>query len=386
MNIPTQNCVACGACMSVCPHGAITIVQNESGFYMPQIHKDTCVQCGLCQKVCPVAHRPKGTSWESSHFYALWDTDPAKRREGSSGGAFGLLAESILTSGGVVFGAAYTEDWHRVHQIDTDHVPLSALKKSKYVESYTGDIFCMVRTALETGRAVLYCGTACQIDGLLAYLPKTYTNLLTCDLLCHGVPAAGVYTKYIRELEARYGKITSVDFRSKAYGWRAYCSRIRFASGKTYCKTKYQDPYLRIFFANTALRESCYSCDRLCSSTADITLGDFWQVRSVPTIPDTNEGVSLVCVHTEKGRWALEQLLRQNRCYHAELPKESYTYAYTQQHDRPKDREHRLEEILHLPSLWQLPCTPQETRKGQLYYIRAVAQKLHGIIIQRSRD
>lgn len=55
------------------------------------------------------------------------------------------------------------------------------LKKSKYVESNTGNVFEKVKAELDSGRLVLYCGTSCQIDGLINYLNGEYENLLTCD-------------------------------------------------------------------------------------------------------------------------------------------------------------------------------------------------------------
>ena len=42
-------CVACGACMKVCPKGAISIYR---GCYAA-VEKAKCVGCGLCAKTCP---------------------------------------------------------------------------------------------------------------------------------------------------------------------------------------------------------------------------------------------------------------------------------------------------------------------------------------------
>lgn len=372
MYITTGDCVACGACVCACPKDSIVLKKDDNGFYMPTIDKTTCIDCGKCRRVCPVNNRPQGKSWEAGNYYALWDTDPAGRKAGSSGGAFGLLAEAILAQGGVVFGAAYASDCKSVHQIGTDTVALEALKKSKYVESYTGTVFADVKAALESGRKVLYCGTSCQIDGLKSFLNREYEGLLTCDFLCHGVPAAGVYEKYICELEERYGKVESVDFRSKSYGWKAYCSKVTFASGKVYLKTLFQDPYLRIFFENYALREACYHCERLQESNADLTLGDYWRVSESADIPDTNEGISLVGVHTPAGAEALAALT----CFVKELPRERYSYAYTRKSHKPKDREAGLRTILANKRLFNQPVSLKTVLKGHLYHLRAIQQKL----------
>jgi len=42
-------CVACGACMKVCPKGAVSIYR---GCYAA-VEEGRCVGCGLCAKTCP---------------------------------------------------------------------------------------------------------------------------------------------------------------------------------------------------------------------------------------------------------------------------------------------------------------------------------------------
>lgn len=42
-------CIACGACESECPVGAIS--QGDTAYV---IDADLCIDCGACQNVCPV--------------------------------------------------------------------------------------------------------------------------------------------------------------------------------------------------------------------------------------------------------------------------------------------------------------------------------------------
>lgn len=374
--ITEGDCCACGACMSVCPKEAIKIEKNTDGFYFPHINKNLCVKCGKCKMVCPVNNRCKGESWENGDYYALWAKDNVKRSEGSSGGAFGLFADDVINQGGVVFGAAYSEDFKSVYQTSTENVTLKALKKSKYVESYTGRVFVQVKNELEKGRKVLYCGTSCQIDGLMNFLNKNYPNLITCDFLCHGVPSAGIYEKYIDNLESRYGKIKSFDFRSKAFGWKAYCSKAEFESGKKYLKTRYQDPYLRLFFENNVLRDSCYTCKRLDNSNADLTIGDFWRVRDTD-ISDTNEGISLVGAHTDKGKEILKSLYDSKKCEFYRLEKSSYSYAYNKNVRKPQDRNSKLNKVVGCPDLFKIETSGKTKIKGYLYLMKSINDKMH---------
>lgn len=43
----SDNCVACGTCISECPVGAI----SEGDIY--KIDPNTCIDCGTCASVCP---------------------------------------------------------------------------------------------------------------------------------------------------------------------------------------------------------------------------------------------------------------------------------------------------------------------------------------------
>ena len=371
--ITDNPCTACGACASVCPVGCIDIKTNTDGFYAPVVDKEKCVGCGACIHVCPANQYLPGKNWEEGTYYAMWAKDPADRFSGSSGGVFGLLAEQILNEGGVVFGTAFSQDFKSVYVTSTEQVPLNALKKSKYVEGRTGTVFKDVKDILLQGRKVLYCGTACQIDGLKNYLRKDYPGLLTCDFLCHGVPAAGLFEKYVLDLEQKYGKIKQLSFRSKYYGWKAYCVVAEFEGGKQYVKTRFQDPYLRMFFENVGLRENCLTCRRLEQSNADITIGDYWRVKSSPEIQDTNEGISLVGIHTENGRKMVE-MLRDN-CEVFLLERSNYEYAYKRTPYSMSNQKKRLRKIYQTESLLEIPVTKKTALKGMVYHLRAKIQK-----------
>lgn len=47
--VNTTVCVACGACMKVCPREAISIYRGCHA----EVNEEKCVGCGLCGKTCP---------------------------------------------------------------------------------------------------------------------------------------------------------------------------------------------------------------------------------------------------------------------------------------------------------------------------------------------
>jgi len=49
LKINKSKCAGCGACLRVCPYGAIKIGKDGKAV----IDKDKCRNCGKCKEVCP---------------------------------------------------------------------------------------------------------------------------------------------------------------------------------------------------------------------------------------------------------------------------------------------------------------------------------------------
>lgn len=313
-------CNGCSACANACPKNCITMVPDELGFLEPQIDEKICVDCGLCEKVCPVFNKNEVETTPKA--YAVKNTDENIRMQSSSGGAFTAIAEKIIDDGGIVFGAAFTDDFKAVEHIAVESAEdLYKLRGSKYVQSRIGTSFVDAKKELDKGRKVLFTGTPCQIGGLLSYLQKNYENLYTQDIVCHGVPSPSVWKKYIELREEKAGsKINYVSFRCKDTGWATYSMQMKFTNGVEYCVKNSYDPYMKGFLDNTYLRSSCYDCVfKTVQRKADITLADFWGVwDTLPQMHD-GKGTSLVITNTEKGEDILNDLSNQLEIVEADL-------------------------------------------------------------------
>lgn len=296
-----KSCCGCMACAQVCPKNCIKFVPNKEGFKYPQIDSSVCIDCGLCTKRCPVMTEPQ--RYDNSTVYAAKIHDTKLSANSSSGGIFPLLAKNVLANGGSVFGCAYDENMVARHIEITSENELHKLQNSKYVQSDLEGIYTKAKSALESGRLVLFSGTGCQIAGLQTFLNKKYDNLFTVDIICHGVPSPALFEKYLewkgRELG---GKLTEYSFRSKEkHGWNIY---HKAANGKkSEFKNGIFDPYYYAFSKGKILRENCYECRYAKSErVSDMTLGDFWGIEmSNPEFYDLN-GVSVVLVNNEKGK------------------------------------------------------------------------------------
>jgi coenzyme F420-reducing hydrogenase beta subunit len=224
----------------------------------------------------------------------------------SSGAAFTALATAVLNKGGMVFGAAFDEEFLVYHKAINNIEGLEELRRSKYLQSRIGGSFSEAKNDLDQGNIVLFSGTPCQIAGLYSYLGRDYDNLFTCNLICKGVPSPKVFRRYLNYLEKRYNSnIVSYSFRNKLYGW-APNEAVVFANGQkinsNYSKQEalYYDCFAK---KSLFLRPSCYTCPfKGLPSMADLTLGDFWSIRKQYPAWDDNMGTSLVLVNSEKGK------------------------------------------------------------------------------------
>lgn len=299
-----QTCSGCSACANICPNNCIEMRLDKQGFRYPHINHEKCIHCGLCDKVCENASLKTVASILPKGFAAFAKNDEL-RLSSSSGGVFTLLADKALEKDGTVVGAAFSEDFRTVRHLVADtKEDIKAFRSSKYLQSTIGDTFKKIRRQLKKGRYVLFSGTPCQVAGLKAFLQTDYDNLLCVDIICHGVPSPKVWAKYCDEIEYKCkGKITSVNFRQKKFGWENFGMDLSFKGGKQLYLSKEEDPYLRLFLKNYILRPSCYHCSHKgINRKADITIADFWGVHSI--LPDFSDGkgTSLMLVHTEKGR------------------------------------------------------------------------------------
>ena len=102
-------CSGCSACANVCPVRAISMIENQDGFYVPMIDKTKCTKCGLCEKTCPQCNEVVKNTKTPDCYAVMADDDV--RFKSSSGGAFTVLAKEIFNRGGVVCGASFDENW-----------------------------------------------------------------------------------------------------------------------------------------------------------------------------------------------------------------------------------------------------------------------------------
>lgn len=253
--------------------------------------------------------------------YAAASNDDNLLRKSASGGAFAVLAENVLKKGGVVYGAALPLENGKLEpkhlRIDTVE-RLTELQGSKYVQSAIGDTYAQAKKDLLDGKSVLFSGTPCQIAGLKQYLKKDYENLLTVDIICHGVPSKRFFQSFMEDYGKKLGgTITEFYFRDKSKGQGMITRSVyKNKNGEQQEKIIVGNllSYFNFFLRSFTYRKNCYSCPFASEKrVGDLTLGDFWGFHEeYPSYDEkqglsNGKGVSCILVNTNQGKATLEQ-------------------------------------------------------------------------------
>lgn len=341
---PKDKCTGCGACISSCVHSAIKWQIDDEGFKYPIIDNAKCIDCAVCVRRCPNNKEYEPEEFEKSVFAAYsrrW------QKKGSSGGVFSAFAEYVLANGGRVYGAAF-HDKLKLEQTGISTIDeLVKLQGSKYSQSDTADSYNDVKTDLQAGKIVLYCGTPCQIAGLLQVVPRRLQQkLLTIDFVCHGVPSQKAFDKMVNLLQIKYGIVTEFYFRLMKY---QAIAPYAMAGGKTHFLKGDEYTYMEAFYKGLLFRPSCYNCQfSSIKRPADITLADFWRLKGFKAGRKYN-GVSMLILNSNKGKDYFKQIL-----FGLYFEERSLDYAVSEQHNlrepskRPIQRDSSAKDFLSL--------------------------------------
>lgn len=314
-------CCGCNACEMVCGKKAITMIEDEYGFRFPQIDTEKCVGCGSCQKVCCINNDVE--LCKPGTVYAASYKNKDISAKSASGGIFAALAKQVLTEGGIVFGSAYTKQFD-VEVISIEKIEdLPRLQGSKYVQSSMNSSFLKIKSELQTGRTVLFCGVPCQVEALKRFLGRSYENLLLVDIVCHGVPSNRMLKDYLAFLaDKKQMEIQSIQFRTKTKGQNVYgeiAYRQVSHTGEIAYRQEplisYKSSYYKLFLNCQTFRDSCYHCKFAGTKRpGDISLCDYWGIEDEhPDFVKEVEkeglaGISAIMLNTNAGIAFFERL------------------------------------------------------------------------------
>jgi len=285
-------CTGCKACISICPKGAINVIDSLSS-YNAVIDSEKCINCNACHRVCQVNSDVTLTS--PRVWYQGWCLDDNIRGRSASGGLASELARSFIKNGGVVYSCIYQDRDFVFRKISEEDL-LEKIPGSKYVKSNPLGVYEFILSDLKSGEKVLFIGLPCQVYAVKKYIPDRFREYLyTIDLICHGSPSPRLLWKYLGEHSIH--DIKNIRFRNK--------QRFRlFTDYESIVPLGIADRYMISFLQAYNYTENCYSCRFAgVKRPSDLTIGDSW--GSQLPVDEQKKGISLVLCQTDNGQFLL---------------------------------------------------------------------------------
>ncbi|MGM9637097.1 MAG: Coenzyme F420 hydrogenase/dehydrogenase, beta subunit C-terminal domain [Eubacteriales bacterium] len=302
--VSQEKCTGCGACKERCPQKCMEFIVDECGNRYPGIDESRCVECGLCTKVCP-ANAIVDYLKPSMFAYAGWSTNETIRRNSASGGIASSLYRYLMTEGYICYGVVWDDNFNLNYRSIRSEEDLKLFQNSKYTFSDISSVLSEIEGNLKKKEKVFIVGLPCQISGLKAYLCRDYDNLLTADLLCHGVCSSEYLSQHIKYVDKKLKqKCERVSFRDPEFDTENYHFTLRNSDAVPfYDKTVESDDVYQMGYHKAIIyRENCYHCAYAAQKrVGDITLGDYWRIGHKIPFEYPKKKISLILVQTQKG-------------------------------------------------------------------------------------
>lgn len=301
-----DRCTGCGACAKICPMNCIEMIQGDIlGTIYPKVNTEKCVECGLCVNTC---HAIKEVDIVKFRFpqkcFAARSCSDQVTEFSASGGIASSLYSYMIDHDGYAEGTFFDRKEGVVFKEVKNLKDLERARNSKYVFSDLNDSFERYEQNLKTGRKCLFIGLPCQVAAMKCYLAATKVavdDLMTVEIICHGVPNYRLLCEHLNYIEKRVGKtIEKIAFRGPRSLYNFSC----FADEKVVWKKgiKEDDTYYKGFSEDIIFRENCYNCNYAQNKRiADITIGDYSGLGKDDPVDFDTKQMSVVLCNTDKG-------------------------------------------------------------------------------------
>lgn len=220
-----------------------------------------------------------------------------RRMDGSAGGVYGALIETVVKDGFYYTGVELGSD-RRLRHIVTNNSEETTRYSGYYpIESDYSCAINEIKDLLQQNKKVLFCGTPQQCLILKEHVGNP-DNLITIDIIYSGFVNYIDFDKYVDSVENEYGsKMTSIRFFNKEFSY--YNSkRILFDNSKTIF-TQSEDEFDIVY--RNAIKDYDKKTDKASDSlerrVGDISLGAYKMHDN-----DDGLGYSYISVNTTKGR------------------------------------------------------------------------------------
>ncbi len=340
-----DKCVACGACLNICPKGCISFKINEYDVISAYKNTEQCCKCNLCNIVCPEKKNVPG--YIPNTCYAAWSLDNIIRYNSASGGIATELYSYAIDKNYWIAGVKMNADHEAIYSLTKKKC--FDFQNSKYTFSNMGSIYLNIADKLHNKEKVLFVGLPCQIAGLRLFLKAKNikeTDIYLVDLICHGTTPSEYLKQHIKKIEEKINRFnTDVEFRNPKYGTSKFYFTLSQNKQILYKKNVNQDDEFQIaYHKGIAYRENCYTCKWANKKRmGDVTLSDFRGLGTQKKCKYSYKNVSCVMINTPKGKKLYRELLQNNRINSVKRPlEENFNTQITLNNPTPKPKERMM--------------------------------------------
>jgi len=215
----------------------------------------------------------------------------------ASGGVFSALAKKAFLQKYHVAGAVWNDDWTASHILTSNKKDLERLRGLKPVMSDAESVFPEVKSKIEEGEKVLFCGTPCQIGLLLSYLNGSPENLLTVSVACQRVIDTDSWKRFLESKGSEHqSPIKDVHYLNKEISDGVSVVKLTYANGEV----EYAD--ITRWGQDYSVCDPCKNSDNNNSQIkADISLKRQACDSGKTKLLNNRLGISIVSCNTQKG-------------------------------------------------------------------------------------
>lgn len=280
-------CRQCGACMAVCPTGALSYTCNTDGLADISVDQNKCIKCGRCFKVCSANKQQDFTGYfrgiECKSYYLGYNADEAVRRESSSGGVCKTLIIGALRSG-LVDGVYTLSALDKYPSAEGEFYTKENIPGFKEIPNsiYHSVLQCLQLKKVSRCKRLMIVGTSCQLLALEQALHGKYDSLIKVCIFCKQQKSLAS-TRFLAKISGtKISQPYNFTARYRGLGWPG---EVSINGGMVPWHRAAQVPFGRRLWTVPG----CDGCGDPFGfiAGADITLMDPWTIRTGNDLGET---------------------------------------------------------------------------------------------------
>lgn len=285
-----SKCEGCGLCTAI-SNNAIRLVYKDG--YLCADYCDSSQDIPSME--CALDVKPRLNTVKNR--YVAYHKQIDRRMDGSSGGIYTALLETVVKDG-YYFTGTVCDETHKVHHVITnDPEQIKYFSGYKPVQSDCSYVLQEVRKLLDKGEKVLFCGTSMQCHALNIFVGNN-PNLIIVESINTGAVSQNLLDKYVKEKEEEYGQsIKDIRFCNKEFAC-LNSKRFTLSSGRVYY-TK-DDDYFDVLTKRGSFTKKLQSRDSF--KSLEKRIGDISIAQYLPEKEWADKlGYTYISVNTDKG-------------------------------------------------------------------------------------